>query len=60
VTFAIHLIASMVSRRPITSLLATSILGGVLAASVNLAMPPPPPSASAPAVPEMAYAKTVK
>jgi hypothetical protein len=59
-TFAIHLIASMVSRRPITSLLATSLLGGVLAASVNFATPPPPPPASAPSVPGMAYVKTVK
>jgi len=60
VTFAIHLIASIVSRRPIASLLATSILGGVLAASVNLSTPPPPPPPSAPPVPGMAFVKTIE
>lgn len=59
VTFAIHLIASMVSRRPIASLLVTSILGGMLAISVvTMSTLPPPPRA--PSVPAMAYLKTDK
>jgi len=60
VTFAIHLIASVVSRRPIASLLVTAILGGALAmsfASTSTAVPPPAPT---PAVPAMAYVKTGK
>jgi hypothetical protein len=60
VTFAIHLIASMVSRRPIAFLLTTSILGGIMAVSVaatSTTVPPPPP---VPSVPAMAYVKTVK
>jgi hypothetical protein len=60
VTFAIHLIASMVSRRPIASLLVTSILGGVLAVSVASTSTPPPPPPSPLSVPAMAYVKTGK
>jgi hypothetical protein len=60
VTFAIHLIASMVSRRPIASLVVTSILGGVLAASVASSSTPAPPPPSAPSVPSMAYVRTGK
>jgi hypothetical protein len=60
VTFVVHLVASMVSRRPTASLLLASILGGVIAASVassSTTLPPPPP---VPMVPAMAYVKTVK
>lgn len=60
VTFAIHLIASMVSRRPIGSLLVTSILGAVIAMSVAATSTQPPPLPSAPSVPAMAYVKTGK
>jgi hypothetical protein len=60
VTFAIHLVASMVSRHPIASLLVTSILGGVLAVSVASSSTALPPSPSAPSVPAMAYVRTGK
>jgi hypothetical protein len=59
VTFAIHLVASMVSRRPTASLLVASILGGVIAVSLASSTTPPPP-ASTPSVPAMAYVKTGK
>lgn len=60
VTFAIHVIASMVSRRPVASLVLTSILAGIMAvlvASKSTTVPPPPPS---PSVPVMAYVKSGK
>jgi hypothetical protein len=60
VTFAIHLIASTVSRVPITLLLLTSIFGGVMVVSVASRLttaPPPPPT---PSVPAMAYVKAGK
>jgi hypothetical protein len=58
VTFAIHLIASIVSRRPTVSLLLTSILGAVIAVSVTSSSTTLPPRPSAPSVPAMAYVKT--
>jgi hypothetical protein len=58
VTFAIHLVASMVSRRPTVSLLLASILGAVIAVSVTSASTTLPPPPSAPSVPAMAYVKT--
>lgn len=60
VTFAIHLVASMVSRRPMASLLVVSILGGVLALSVATKSTPLPPPPYAPSVPAMAYVKNGK
>jgi hypothetical protein len=60
VTFVIHLVASMVSRRPTASLLAASILGGVIAVSVAFSSTTLPPAPPAPSVPALAYVKTGK
>lgn len=58
VTFAIHLIASMVSRRPIASFVLAAILGGALVMSVASSSTPAPPGPPTPSVPAMAYVKT--
>jgi hypothetical protein len=58
VTFAIHLIASQISKRPIVSLLLTTALGAALVVqSLATPLPPAPPT---PSVPAMAYVKGIK
>jgi hypothetical protein len=56
VTFAIHFLASQISRRPFTSLLIATIL----AAALEISTPPLPPLPPTPSVPAFALVKRTK
>ncbi len=57
ITFAIHLIASQFSRRPLASFLVTIVLGAAIAVSALSEPLPVPPSPPTPSVLAIAYMK---